>query len=81
MDADELRRAPAGKFRVIGYDQYDYSDYLIGDYGTRAEAIQTARDRAKVPNGIPTSFSDLYLIYDDQGICLGKITFDDLSQL
>ena len=79
MNPGDSRRAPEGKFRVVGYDQYDYTDYVVGDFTTSQEAGRVARAKATVPNGIPTSFSDLFFVYDDQGICLEQVTYDDLQ--
>jgi hypothetical protein len=73
MNPGDSRRAPEGKFRVVGYDQYDYTDYVVGDFTTRQEAVRVARAKAAVPNGIPTSFSDLFFVYDDRGICLEQV--------
>lgn len=80
MKLNELRRAPPTQYRVVGYDQYDYSDYLVGDFATPLEAGQIARARAAKANAIPTSFSDLFLIYDDQGTCLDRVTYDDIQK-
>lgn len=80
MELDDRRRAQPSRFRVVGYDQYDYSDYLVGDFATRQEASQIARARAAEANGIPTSFSDLFFVYDDQGVCLERVTYDDLQK-
>ena len=80
MNPGDSRRAPEGKFRVVGYDQYDYTDYVVEDFATAQEAGQVARSRAAVPNGIPTSFSDLFFVYDDRGICLEQVTYDDVQR-
>ncbi len=79
MDSADIRCAPEGKFRVVGYDRYDYTDYIVGDFATSQEAGKAARARAAVPNAIPTSISDLFLVYDDKGTCLEQVTYDDLQ--
>ena len=79
-ETDDRRRAPPGEFRVVGYDQYDYSDYVVGDFATPEEAGRVARARAASPNGTPTSFSDLFFVYDDQGTCLERVTYDELQE-
>jgi hypothetical protein len=79
MSVDERRVAPCGKFRVSGYDQYDYSNYFVGDYLTLDEAIQEARSRALVANAIPTSFSDIFFVYDHLGICKYRVTHDEIK--
>ncbi len=79
MDSANTRCAPEGKLRVVGYDRYDYMDYVVGDFATSEEAGKVARAKAAVPNAIPTSLSDLFLVYDDKGICLEQVTYDDLQ--
>jgi guanosine-3',5'-bis(diphosphate) 3'-pyrophosphohydrolase len=79
-DRKDRRRAPLAQFRVVGYDQYDYTDYIVGDFPTRQEASLIASTRAAEANGIPTSFSDLYFVYDDQGVCLEQVANHDTKQ-
>jgi hypothetical protein len=78
MDTSRERTAPYGYFRLSGYDRYDCSDYFIGDYTDPDLAIQEARERAATPNGSPTSFSDIFYVYDDLGVCRYRVTHDDL---
>ena len=42
------RAAPAGKFRLLGVDTFDgpASDFLVGDFNDKAEAIAEAAKRA-----------------------------------
>lgn len=61
---ETLRKAPAGKFRVIGKDNRADSGWLKGDYTTLDEAIS-----ATTANSTPIIFQ----IYDDKGEC----RFDD----
>lgn len=68
--ADFSRTAPPGKFRLTGYDMYDYSDYRVADFDSMAEAREEAVARAAEPNGDPVSFSDNFLVYDEHGNCL-----------
>lgn len=75
----EGRVPPCGLFRLTGYDQYDYSDYFIGDYPTLESAIQEARARASEANASPSSFSDIFLVYDHLGVCRYRITHDELK--
>jgi len=56
--------APAGKFRVVGVDLFSHEDYLVGDYGSRAEAFKVADDHNTKRSG---SMDDIYYVYDDQG--------------
>jgi len=45
-DGTDLR-APTGKFRVVGVDTFDGTDWVVGDYPTLDEARTVARDQAK----------------------------------
>lgn len=79
MTANRQRKAPPGRFRVIGHDLFEHADYLVGDYATLAQAEQEARARAAKPNAIPTSGSDLFFVYDDAGDCRYRINHDALT--
>jgi hypothetical protein len=52
-------KAPPGKFRVIGVDTFDGTDWIYGDYKTRDEAI-------KLANEIGGTMLKTH-VYDDQG--------------
>lgn len=41
-------KAPFGKFRVIGVDTFDYTDWIYGDYDTIEEAKQKAEDEGGI---------------------------------
>lgn len=78
MSATPEHRAYKGCYVVIGHDQYDHSDYLVGHYISLSRATKAARNKARRANGLPTSFSDVFFVYDSKGACLYRITFDDL---
>jgi hypothetical protein len=61
--ATELR-APKGKFRVVGVDLFDHTDYLVGDYDQRKIAFATADGHNKRRRN---NLSDVYYVYDDEG--------------
>lgn len=63
---DELfsRCAPKGKFRVIGVDTFDGSDWVQGDFDTSGEAIACAKAKA----GQMTMMH----VYDDTGKHIDK---------
>lgn len=71
-------RAYKGCYVVIGHDQYDHNDYLVGHYISLSRAKKAARNKARRANGLPTSFSDVFFVYDSKGACLYRITFDNL---
>ena len=52
-------KAKKGKFRVIGVDTFDYTDWIEGDFDTKEEAFQKARD-------IGASMLKTH-VYDDNG--------------
>jgi hypothetical protein len=56
--------APAGKFSVVGVDLFSHGDYVMGDYGSRAEAFKVADDHNTKRSG---SMDDVYYVYDDLG--------------
>ncbi len=41
MPTVELK-APSGKFRVVGVDTFDGTDWVVGDYDTRESALGVA---------------------------------------
>lgn len=71
------RKASFGKYRVLGYDQYDYSDYFIEEFDTLEQALKLLKKRTLKANGTPTSFSDVYFIYNEKEEALYKGTFDN----
>ncbi len=71
------RKASLGKYRGLGYDQYDYNDYFIDEFNNIEQSIKLLKEKASKVNGAPTSFSDVYYIYNDKEETLFKGTFDD----
>jgi hypothetical protein len=59
IDERFARKAPKGKFRVIGVDTFDGGDWLEGDFKTLA----LAKKRAKEKGGEMTKM----YIFDDHG--------------
>lgn len=51
--------APKGKFRVIGVDTFDSSDWVSGDFDTQQEAVEHANEKGGVM--LKTH------VYDDNG--------------
>lgn len=71
------RKATSGTYRVVGYDQYDYSDYFIDEFANLEHALQLLKQRCSTSNATPTSFSDVYFIYNDKEMALYKGTYDE----
>lgn len=80
MSVTQEHRAYKGCYVVIGHDQHGHRDYLVGHYISLSRAKKAARNTARRTNGLPTSFSDVFFVYDGKGACLYRITFDDLPK-
>ena len=53
MGIEELQlRAPAGKFRVIGFALRDGQKYMIGDFESREAAEECAKKHGMVGNPV-----------------------------
>lgn len=61
--AAELK-APEGKFRVVGVDTFDGTDWVEADYDTKEAALQAARHRGG-------EMLKMH-VYDDKGRHLGE---------
>lgn len=55
------RKAPPGKFRTIGVDTFDGTDWHDKDFDTLKEAKQYVADKVKGTQML------IYHVYDDQG--------------
>ncbi len=69
----ELRKSNTGKYRVIGIDKFDDSDWLEGEYGSAYEALSEARKKtwAAVRLATDSSIATVFYAYDPQGNYLG----------
>jgi hypothetical protein len=38
-------KAPSGKYRVVGVDTFDRTDWVEGDFDTEADAVKHAQSR------------------------------------
>jgi len=61
IDEDFSRRAPKGKFRVVGVDTFDGGDWVEGDFDTLEKARKHASERT---NGVQMLKMH---VYDDTG--------------
>ena len=61
IDVDFSRKAPPGKFRVIGVDTFDGGDWLDGDFDTLTEAKNHIIEKTR-----GTQMLMMY-IYDERG--------------
>jgi len=64
IDEEFSRRAPNGKFRVVGVDTFDGGDWPHEDYPTLKDALEVANDRG----GDMTVMH----VYDDAGKHVGR---------
>ena len=70
-------KASTGQYRVVDYDQFDYSEYFTDELPNLDQALQLLKTKCAAPNATPTSFSDVYFIYNDKEEMLYKGTFDN----
>lgn len=70
------RKASPGQFRIVGYDQNDYTDFFVNEFDDLNKALEEAEVKRAVPNAVPTSMSTIYYIYNDQGKLLYRATYD-----
>lgn len=61
IDIDFSRKAPKGKFRVIGVDTFDGGDWVSGDFDTLPEAKAHASQKTTGQQMLKMH------IYNDQG--------------
>lgn len=59
IDEQFSRSAPAGKYRVIGVDTFDGTDWREGDFETKDAALAHAQSKGD-------QMTKMY-VYDDQG--------------
>ena len=64
IDEAFSRKAPAGKFRVIGVDTFDGGDWVQGDFDTKDEALRVAQEKG----GEMTKMH----VYDERGHHVGQ---------
>lgn len=57
-------KAPPGKFRVVGVDTFDGTDWVEGDFDTQEEAVKTALHRGG-------EMLKMH-VYDERGTHLGE---------
>ena len=43
-----FKAIPMGKFRVIGVDTFDHTDWIDGDFDTKDEALAHAKERGGI---------------------------------
>jgi len=58
---EEFTRKAQGKYRVVGVDTFDGTDWVQGDYPSRNAAIEVAQRESG-------TMCKMY-VYDDQGRC------------
>lgn len=78
----EKRMAPDGKYRVLGTDNWASPtdpDWVVGDFGSKQEALKVAREKNKGAAGGRVLDPDdpelqkihRYYVYDDEGSYIG----------
>lgn len=66
IDVDFSRKAPAGKFRLVGVDTFDGTDWVHADYYTLEEAIAVADAETKGKQMLK------FHVYNDKGEHVGE---------
>jgi len=66
IDKEFSRKAPTGKFRVIGVDTFDGGDWLEGDFDTLVDAQTHADDETRGKQMLKMH------VYNDQGRHVGE---------
>jgi len=62
IDERFSRHAPAGKFRVVGVDTFDNTDWVQGDFDTLKEALNVANEEGG-------AMTKMY-VYNEYGGCI-----------
>ena len=75
----EMRKSNAGKYKVLGIDKFDGSDWVHGEYDTEDMALWEARKMTKEAMSSASDFSvaTVYYAYDPQGRYLGGDTWKE----
>jgi hypothetical protein len=75
----QLKKSGEGKYKVVGVDKFDWSDWVQGEYDTAEEAIRIARALTKgcMKNASCFEIATIYHAYDPEGKYLGGDTWHD----
>ena len=73
-----IRKSDAGKYRVLGIDKFDESDWVHGEYDSADEALREARKMTREAMGLASdsSIATVYYVYAPQGRYLGGDTWN-----
>jgi hypothetical protein len=72
----DMMTSPNGKYQVIHFDRFDWTEDVYGEYDTAEEALKVARERSLA--GMIASheaIADIYCAYDPKGNYLGGNTW------
>ena len=75
----DLRRSPKGKFRVLGIDRYDHSDWLEKECDTEEEAVTLAEEKTNAAKKSATdaSIATVFYAYSPKGEYIGGDTWKE----
>lgn len=76
MDTHE-RTASPGKFRIVGYEQNDYTYHFVAELDDLEAALKELEVKRSTPTAMPTSMSNIFYIYNDQGKALYRASYDE----
>lgn len=68
-----LRKSGTGKYKVLGIDKFDGTDWVHGEYKTAKKALEEARKMTKeaMDSASDSSIATVYYAYDPSGKYLG----------
>ena len=74
----ENKISDSGKFKVLGADKFDGSNWIHGEYSTADEALEEARKmtREAMGSASDSSIATVYYAYDPSGKYLGGDTWN-----
>ena len=75
--AEEKAKAPAGKFKLVVSDHFDYSVATIGVFDTLADVLKARAEHEReeeIINRTSAHAFNEFLIYDEQGFCIEDST-------
>lgn len=72
-----MRRSDNGKYKVLGIDKFDYSDWVQGEFDTAEEALKEARTLTKkaMRSASGEDIATVFYAYSPEGKYLGGNTW------
>jgi hypothetical protein len=77
MTEEKIRQASPEMYRIVGYDCFDYTDYVVDECDALESALSILQKSCAKPNAIPVTDSNVYFIYDDKGEALYRCSYSE----